>query len=120
MVLIIIQVYVNIRMPSKWKLVIYRRGFSVKNERYLFIKIKVDHIIVGQGLAGSCLAIQLLNRGKKLVVFDEPEKNRASTVAAGLFNPITGKRMTKSWMADEIFTYLFQFYSAVATFLNKK
>lgn len=86
----------------------------------MFIKIKVDHIIVGQGLAGSCLAIQLLNRGKKLVVFDEPRKNRASAVAAGLFNPITGKRMIKSWMADEIFPYLFQFYSAGERFLGKK
>ncbi len=98
---------------------LYER-FSIKNERYLFIKIKVDHIIVGQGLAGSCLAIQLLNRGKKIMVFDEPEKNMASKVAAGLFNPITGKRMTKSWMADEIFPYLFQFYSAGEKFLNKK
>src|SRR5258708_6940132 len=98
---------------------LYER-FSIKNERYLFIKIKVDHIIVGQGLAGSCLAIQLLNRGKKIMVFDEPEKNMASKVAAGLFNPITGKRMSKSWMADEIFPYLFRFYSDAEIFLNEK
>ncbi|MBI1768952.1 MAG: FAD-binding oxidoreductase [Bacteroidetes bacterium] len=84
------------------------------------IKTKVDHIIVGQGLAGSCLAIQLLNRGKKIVTFDEPGKNRASKVAAGLFNPITGKRMTKSWKADEIFPYLIQFYSDTERLLSKK
>src|SRR5258708_21923737 len=98
---------------------LYER-FSIKNERYLFIKIKVDHIIVGQGLAGSCLAIQLLNRGKKIMVFDEPEKNRASKVAAGLFNPVTGKRMTKSWKADEIFPCLFQFYSEAEKLLSNK
>ena len=83
------------------------------------IKLKVDHIIVGQGLAGSCLAIQLLNRGKKILVFDEPQKNRASSIAAGLFNPITGKRMSKSWKAKEIFSYLFEFYGKAEASLGQ-
>ncbi|MGC4022408.1 MAG: FAD-dependent oxidoreductase [Cyclobacteriaceae bacterium] len=74
------------------------------------MKIKVDHIIVGQGLAGSCLALQLISRKKEIVIFDEPSKNRSSSVAAGLFNPISGKWMTKAWMADEVFPELFSFY----------
>lgn len=84
------------------------------------IKTKVDYIIVGQGLAGSCMALQLIGRGKKIVVFDEPEKNRASSVAAGLFNPVTGKRLAKSWNADKIFSCLFQFYSDAEKLLNEK
>ena len=75
---------------------------------------------MGQGLAGSCLAIQLLNSGKKILVLDEPQKNRASVVAAGLFNPITGKRMSKSWKAKEIFSYLFQFYVEAEALLGQK
>ncbi len=71
---------------------------------------KIDYIIVGLGLAGACLALQLLKRGKRILVYDMPQQNRASTVAAGLFNPITGKRVVKTWKADEIFSYLFQFY----------
>ena len=55
----------------------------------------VDYIIVGQGLAGSAVAVQLLRAGKKIVVFDRPESNKASHVAAGLFNPITGKKNGK-------------------------
>jgi len=82
--------------------------------------MKVDHIIVGQGLAGSCLALQMLKRGKKILVFDEPKKNNASTVAAGLYNPITGKRMTKSWCANLIFPYLSQFYKDAEESLNQK
>lgn len=70
----------------------------------------IDYIIVGQGLAGSAIALQLLKLGKKILVIDEPRKNRASLVAAGLFNPITGKKMTKTWMADTIFPYLHKFY----------
>lgn len=71
---------------------------------------KVDYILVGQGLAGSCLALRLLKEGKQLVVFDEPARNRSSQVAAGLFNPITGKVMSKTWLADELFRELFSFY----------
>lgn len=81
---------------------------------------EVDHIVVGQGLAGSCLALELLRRGKKILVFDEPEKNRASSVAAGLFNPITGKRMTKSWKAEKLFPELFRFYRAAEKVLGQK
>ena len=73
----------------------------------------IDYIIVGQGLAGSSVVVQLLRLGKKILVIDQPEKNRASRVAAGLFNPVTGKKMTKTWMADTIFPYLHQFYRDV-------
>jgi len=44
------------------------------------------------------------------MVFDEPANNRSSHVAAGLFNPITGKVMSKTWMADDLFRELFSFY----------
>ncbi|HLZ16847.1 MAG TPA: FAD-dependent oxidoreductase [Cyclobacteriaceae bacterium] len=84
------------------------------------IKTYFDHIIVGQGLAGSCLALQLARQGKKILVFDEPGKNRASAVAAGLFNPITGKFLKPAWMADRIFPYLFDFYREAEKLLGHK
>lgn len=71
----------------------------------------VDYIIVGQGLAGSCLALRLLALGKRVAVFDTPGQNKSSVVAAGLFNPITGKQLTRTWQADKIFPELFRFYS---------
>lgn len=79
----------------------------------MYANHKIDSIIVGQGLAGSCLAWQLIQRGKKVLVFDEPHKNRSTSVAAGLFNPISGKWMLKTWKADLIFPYLYDFYPAV-------
>jgi glycine/D-amino acid oxidase-like deaminating enzyme len=72
----------------------------------------VDYIIIGQGIAGSCLALQAMVRfNKRVVVLDAPNPNSATRVAAGLFNPITGRKMTKTWMADELFPYLSDFYS---------
>ena len=76
-------------------------------------KQKIDFLIIGQGLAGSCLAWQLIQRGKKVLVFDEPEKNKSTSVAAGLFNPISGKWMLKAWKADVIFPYLHEFYTTI-------
>lgn len=70
---------------------------------------RVDYIIVGQGLAGSALAVQMLRRQRRVLLIDEPEKNRASKQAAGLFNPITGRFLLKTWLADTLFPYLEQF-----------
>jgi glycine/D-amino acid oxidase-like deaminating enzyme len=81
---------------------------------------KVSYIIVGQGLAGSTLALRLLEKGKRFIVFDRPDSNRSSVIAAGLFNPITGKYLTKTWIADEIFSELQLYYSWAEKYLNKR
>ncbi|HLT74306.1 MAG TPA: FAD-dependent oxidoreductase [Ohtaekwangia sp.] len=75
--------------------------------------MEVDYIIVGQGLAGSAVAIQLLKRKQRIVVFDEPAANVSSRIAAGLFNPVTGKKMSRTWLADELFPYLATYYREV-------
>ncbi len=80
----------------------------------------VDYILVGQGLTGSCLALRLIAEGKKILVFDEPNQNRSSAIAAGLFNPITGKLLTRTWMADQIFPELFKFYQSAENILSRK
>ena len=48
----------------------------------------VDYIVVGQGLAGSAVAVQLLQRKKRVLVIDQPTGNSSSRIAAGLFNPM--------------------------------
>lgn len=73
----------------------------------------VDYIIVGQGLAGSAVAVQLLRRGKSILVIDEPSRNTSSCIAAGLFNPVTGRKMVKTWNADKLFPCLHEFYRSV-------
>ncbi|HYF69032.1 MAG TPA: FAD-dependent oxidoreductase [Ohtaekwangia sp.] len=72
-----------------------------------------DFIIVGQGLAGSAVAIQLLKRKYRILVIDQRSANNSSRIAAGLFNPVTGKKMVKTWLADVLFPYLFDFYRDV-------
>lgn len=81
---------------------------------------KVDFIVVGQGLAGSVLSFKLIEKGYKTIVYDVPEDNISSVKAAGIFNPVTGKRLVKTWMADELFPALMEFYKNAERVLKGK
>jgi len=81
---------------------------------------QVDYIIVGQGLAGSCLALQLIKRSKRVMVFDLPAQNKSSVIAAGLYNPVTGRKLSKTWLADKLFPYLIKFYREAETITKTK
>ncbi len=54
---------------------------------------RVDTLIAGQGLAGSLLAWQLLQRGESVLVVDDQGPAAASRVAAGMINPLAGRRL---------------------------
>jgi glycine/D-amino acid oxidase-like deaminating enzyme len=69
-----------------------------------------DFIIVGQGIAGTCLASELLGMGKSVLVIDSSKLPAASEVAGGLFNPITGRAMVLTWQASKLFPFLKEFY----------
>ncbi|MFM9837199.1 MAG: NAD(P)/FAD-dependent oxidoreductase [Cyclobacteriaceae bacterium] len=84
------------------------------------IEKNVDYIIIGQGLAGSSLAMRLIERGQRVMVFDEPLKNLSSRVAAGLFNPITGMGIVKTWLAEELFSSLTDFYTGCEVLFKQK
>ncbi|RAP38243.1 hypothetical protein DID80_02845 [Candidatus Marinamargulisbacteria bacterium SCGC AAA071-K20] len=67
-------------------------------------------LIVGQGIAGSILAIELLKAGIDVIVIDDGHLQSASKVAAGLMDYVSGKRLTKSWNSDVLIPYAKQFY----------
>ncbi|HXH19266.1 MAG TPA: FAD-binding oxidoreductase [Chitinophagales bacterium] len=72
--------------------------------------MKVDFIIVGQGIAGSMLARMLTQAGKKVLIVDEFNPNSASRVASGIINPVTGKRLVKSWRIEELLPFAVKAY----------
>jgi uncharacterized protein (DUF952 family)/glycine/D-amino acid oxidase-like deaminating enzyme len=73
-----------------------------------------DYLIIGQGIAGTVLSYTLLQKGKKIKVMDNNAAQTASKASSGVCNPITGRRLVKTWKADEIFPLLNQFYQALA------
>ena len=56
----------------------------------------VDYIVVGQGIAGTLLAFDLIDANKSVVIVDVNLKASASRVAAGLINPVGMKRCVPS------------------------
>jgi glycine/D-amino acid oxidase-like deaminating enzyme len=74
---------------------------------------QIDYLIVGQGLAGTILAHELDTRGVSFHIVHNPTGTSASAVAAGIYNPITGMRFVKTWLADEIFGQIPNYYSAL-------
>lgn len=77
-------------------------------------KREYDFIIVGLGLAGATLSHHLIKKGKSVYAFDNNEQGSSSRVAAGLYNPITGRKMIKTWKADLLFPYLINYYKEIA------
>ncbi len=80
----------------------------------------IDYLIVGAGLAGCILAHQLLKAGKKIIVINDSERQCSSLVAAGLYNPITGKNFQKTWRAEDIFPYIEKFYKEIEVLTDCK
>lgn len=66
-------------------------------------------IIVGGGLAGICLAHQLEKKNIAFRIIDKGV-NYSSKVAAGMINPMTFRRMIKTWKDDELLPTLLDFY----------
>lgn len=81
--------------------------------------MKADYIIVGCGLSGICFAEIALNHGKNIMVFND-ESQQASKVAAGVYNPVILKRLTKAWKAEEQLPDVRPFFSGIETKIKQQ
>ena len=68
--------------------------------------------IVGQGLAGTCLAWELWHRGVEFRIVDR-ERGGSSRVAAGLINPVTGKNFEPTPRIAEFLPEALEFYQKI-------
>lgn len=69
-----------------------------------------DYLLIGHGLAGAVLARELRGRGYRVLVYDEPRPDAASRVAAGLMNPVAGKRFALTWRALDTLPHAVAYY----------
>lgn len=79
----------------------------------------LDFLIVGQGLAGTFLAYQLLQKGFKIKVINQFETHTASLVSSGIYNPVSGRKRVKVWLADELDDFVPKAYQKMEQFLGK-
>ena len=82
--------------------------------------MEIDFLIIGQGLAGTALAYRLEQEGQRILLFDQPQSNKSSRVAAGLYNPVTGRKMVKSWKAELLFPEIEPFYAEMESLSGRK
>jgi len=80
----------------------------------------VDYLIIGQGISGTWLSYYLEKAKKSFIVIDNERPNSASRVAAGIINPVTGRRIVKTWMIDELLSFLIPAYKELGNELNIK
>jgi glycine/D-amino acid oxidase-like deaminating enzyme len=80
----------------------------------------LDYIIVGQGLAGTTLAYRMLQAGLRIRVIDPCKPNSGSLVAAGIVNPVTGRKLVKSWRIDELLPEVRSLYTELEDYLSAK
>lgn len=67
--------------------------------------MRADILILGQGLAGTLLAWELERAGRPFTIVDSGHDGAASCAAAGIINPITGRRLVKSWRVEELLPF---------------
>jgi glycine/D-amino acid oxidase-like deaminating enzyme len=83
-----------------------------------FGPMQVDYIIVGQGISGTMLSWALHKEGKSFVVLDKAQADTSSKIAAGIVNPVTGRRIVRSWMIEELIPFARTTYDELETFLG--
>ena len=80
--------------------------------------MRVDHLIVGQGIAGTNLAWHLLRAGRTVRIIDATGGQTCSRAAAGMINPITGRAFRKTWMIDDLLPAARATYTAMERALD--
>lgn len=79
-----------------------------------------DTLIIGQGIAGSLLAMQLNRMKHDFLVVDSPDKPKSSLVAAGLINPVIFRYLTLSWELERNLQAAKGCYAELSRFFGTK
>lgn len=81
--------------------------------------MRADVLILGQGLAGTLLAWELERAGISFAIADPyPPTASATWAAAGIINPITGRRLVKSWRIETLLPATRETYCGIETALG--
>ncbi len=83
----------------------------------LYFYTMIDYLIVGLGLAGISFCEVLETNEKSFKVITDSSQT-SSVVAGGLYNPVTLKRFTLAWNANEQLDLAIPFYNALEKKLN--
>lgn len=72
--------------------------------------MNVDYLIIGQGISGSFLSYYLHKENRSFLILDHKQPDSPSRIAAGIINPVTGRRMVTVWKAEEVLPFAWKTY----------
>jgi len=81
-------------------------------------KNQVDYLIIGQGICGTFLSFYFQKENRSFLVIDRNEVLTPSKVSAGIINPVTGRRMVRVWMAEQVISFAHHAYREIGSFLG--
>lgn len=81
---------------------------------------KIKYLIVGQGLVGTWMSYHLEKAGIPYKIINDPNFKSATSVASGVINPVTGRRIVQTWMIESILPFTVKQYKEFAAFLQKE
>ncbi|MEK0422404.1 MAG: hypothetical protein RLZ95_314 [Bacteroidota bacterium] len=82
------------------------------------MQTQVKYLIIGQGLVGTWMSYQLDQAGISYKIINDESIPSASSVASGVINPVTGRRIVQTWMIESILPYAVNAYTALQEKLN--
>jgi glycine/D-amino acid oxidase-like deaminating enzyme len=80
--------------------------------------MKIEYLIIGQGISGTFLCHELKKAGLSFLVIDEINQYSASRIASGIINPVTGRRIVKTWMIDQLMPVAWEAYKSIGNILG--
>jgi glycine/D-amino acid oxidase-like deaminating enzyme len=72
--------------------------------------MQTEILIIGQGICGTMLSYFLQKEGKDFLVLDDERPYTATAAAAGIINPVTGRRYVYTWMIDTVMPFAVDTY----------
>jgi len=92
---------------------------ALLSSNYLY-PVKADYLIVGQGIAGSVMALTLEQRGKSVAIVNDASLSSSSRIAAGIYNPFNFRRSGPTWEAVNASSAVRKFYENAERITGEK
>lgn len=73
--------------------------------------MQFQYLIIGQGISGTWLSYYLERSDRSFLVIDNNDSSAPSRLAAGIINPVTGRRHVTAWMIEELLPFAWEAYT---------
>ncbi len=80
---------------------------------------KVSYLIIGQGLVGTWMSYYLSQQSLTFKIINDAIIPSASSVASGVINPVTGRRIVQTWMIDELLPFAIEAYTQIGNIIGE-